>query len=69
MFWLMDLPVVNKETPLPARVDRMKQDFLKDWKESMRVNAEFAAIEKSPDVGPRMNQPDDLWPTGAPAND
>jgi metal-responsive CopG/Arc/MetJ family transcriptional regulator len=40
---------MNRETRAQLRAARMAQVSLRDRDESMRVNAEFAAIERDPD--------------------
>lgn len=44
------IELMNKETRSSSRAIRIKQASLKVRRESMRVNAEFAAFEKSPDA-------------------
>lgn len=41
---------MNRETERQLRVERMTRASLKVRKESMAVNAEFAAVERDPDA-------------------
>jgi hypothetical protein len=41
---------MNRETAAAMRVQRLAEASRKVRKESMRVNAEFAAIERGPDA-------------------
>lgn len=41
---------MNRQTPEPRRVRRLAEASKKVRKESLRVNREFAAIERTPDA-------------------